>query len=289
VSEGPVDGARVRAWLVEYGHVGSHPASLLIAGRPAGELWTVPFCFAAVDTGTALVLVDVGFSSAHHRDRLGAKYTGAVWCPPVAALRRLGLNPAGVDAVLVTHKHFDHAGALPDFPAARVFLRREEHDAHRAALARPDEAPPSMFRATDPDVLDVLDARAAAGLLTLVDGDGATVHGIELRPALDTHTPGSQYAVLPTPDGPLFFPGDNVSCYRNIEGGLTPITSLTGPEDRWRAWAGELLAAAGGDTGRIVPFHDDEVWGRFRTHTFADGLRAAALTPGTPLPRSEGT
>lgn len=270
-------------WLVEYGHVDDHPASLLVAGQPPGLRWSVPFCFAAVLVESSLVLIDVGFSSAYHQDRLGAKYSGAVWCSPVAALARIGLSAASVETVVLTHKHFDHAGALVDFPGARVLVRREELDRHLAAVLAPDEFSPAMFRATDPDLLEVLDARAVAGLLTLVDGP-CSVLGIDVLPALDTHTPGSQYAVVPTCDGPLIFPGDNVSSYQNVEGGRVPIASLTGSVDRWYSLADELVLAAGGDTRRIVPFHDDLVWRRFPAYQFGDGLRVAALTSDTPLP-----
>jgi N-acyl homoserine lactone hydrolase len=267
------------AWLVECGHVTDHPGNLLIEG--ATGLRDVPYCFAAVRIGTVVTLVDVGFSSAFHQQRLDAKYGNAHWCAPVDALARLGVHD--VDTVVLTHKHFDHAGALPDFPAAQALLRREEYEQHIAAVANPDEFPPAMFKATDTDLLDVLAAREAAGLLTLVDSV-VRLPGIDVYPALDTHTPGSQYAVVTTTGGPLVFPGDNVSTYENIEGDRTPISSLTGPVARWHTLADELVAAAGGDTRRVVPFHDDEVWRRFPSVTFTDGLHAAALTNETPLP-----
>jgi glyoxylase-like metal-dependent hydrolase (beta-lactamase superfamily II) len=274
---------RTAAWLVECGHVSGHPAGLLVAGRT--ELRDVPYCFGAVRVGTSVTLIDVGFSSPFHQRRLGTKYSNPAWCAPVVALARIGIAVTDVDTVVLTHKHFDHAGALPDFPAARVILQRAEYEQHRAAVAEPDRFGQAMFRATDADLLDVLDARAAAGLLTLVDGD-VSLPGMALHPALDTHTPGSQYAVAATDEGPLVFAGDNVSTYENIEHPREPISSLTGPVDRWHVLADELVGAAGGATERIVPFHDDEVWRRFPSVRFADGLHAAALTSTTPL---EGT
>ena len=66
-----------------------------------------------VETAKHRILVDAGIRpGAAHADRL----------PDLARLGDLG----GLDAVLVTHAHLDHTGALPlvhgAFPAARVWM-----------------------------------------------------------------------------------------------------------------------------------------------------------------------
>ncbi len=277
------------AWLVEYGHVSAHPAAGFVAGATGTR--GVPFCFAAIADGSvadgaAVTLVDVGFSAPFHQQRLSAKHGGGRWISPVAALARIGLPAGAVTQVVLTHKHFDHAGAVAEFPAAEVVVQRAELDRHQAALREPERLAAEL-RATDPDVLEVL------GRCRLRLADGAVTAGsLAVVPAFDTHTAGSQYAVLDTPDGPLVFPGDNVSAYENLEGspgrpGPVPIGSLTGPAANWLALADELVAAAGGDTTRIIPFHDDEAWRRYPGHAFADELRVAELTPATPLPTED--
>jgi glyoxylase-like metal-dependent hydrolase (beta-lactamase superfamily II) len=269
------------AWLVEYGHVARHPAAGFLSGA-AGVSGT-PFCFAVIAAHGAVTLVDAGFSASFHQRRLAGKHGGGRWISPVGAVARLGLAPDAVGTIALTHKHFDHAGAVADFPGAVVVLQRAELDRHRRAVADPERFAAEL-KATDPDLLETL----ARCRVRLVDGPGAA-GPVRLHPAADTHTPGSQYAVLDTADGPLVFPGDNVSVYQNLEGdGVRepplPIGSLTGPVRNWLALAGELTAAAGGDTRRVIPFHDDAAWLRYPTLTFPDGLRVAALTAATPLP-----
>jgi N-acyl homoserine lactone hydrolase len=278
------------AWLVEYGHVSAHPAAGFVAGATGTR--GVPFCFAAIadggggDAGGAVTLVDAGFSAPFHQQRLSAKHGGGRWISPVAALARIGIPAGAVARIVLTHKHFDHAGAVAEFPAAEVVVQQAELDRHRAALREPERLAAEL-RATDPDVLEVL----GRCRLRLIAGT-ATAGPLAVVPAFDTHTAGSQYAVLGTPDGPLVFPGDNVSAYENLEGspgrpGPIPIGSLNGPEANWLALAGDLVAAAGEDTTRIIPFHDDEAWHRYPSFAFADELRVAALTPATPLPSED--
>ena len=279
--------------LVEYGHVSGHPAALFVEG--AGDaVREVPFCFAVARSSAAVVLVDVGFSSTFHQQRLGRKYSDARWCSPVQAIARLGLAPADVDTVILTHKHFDHAQALPDFPAAEVFLQRREYDQHRFALAHPDEQA-ALLRATDDGLLDALDDRRKSGRLRLLDGACTVVPGLTVFPAHDTHTPGSQYVVVESAGVPWVLAGDNVSVYENSEGAdgrgrLTPITSLTGARHSWRLAVARMVEQAGGDTRRVVPFHDDAVWDRFPTTTHDDGLHTATLTDDaglTPRPDAD--
>lgn len=47
----------------------------------------------------------------------------------VAQLADLGLRPADIDYVAVSHAHFDHAGQVNDFPNATLIIQRAELDA----------------------------------------------------------------------------------------------------------------------------------------------------------------
>lgn len=266
---------------MEYGHVARHPAAGFLAG--ADGFSGTPFCFAVIASRGTVTLVDAGFSASFHQRRLAGKHGGGQWIAPVRAVERLGLAADAVKVIALTHKHFDHAGAVADFPGAEVVLQRAELDRHRRAVTDPARFAAEL-KATDPDLLETL----ARCRVRLVDGPGIA-GPLRLHPAADTHTPGSQYAVFDTADGPLVFPGDNVSVYQNLEGdGVRPpplpIGSLTGPVPNWLALAGELTAAAGGDTRRVIPFHDDAAWLRYPTLAFPDTLRVAALTAATPLP-----
>jgi glyoxylase-like metal-dependent hydrolase (beta-lactamase superfamily II) len=49
----------------------------------------------------------------------------------VCQLARLGYSPGDVRHIVLTHLHFDHAGGLPDFPAAQVHVHRREYEAMR--------------------------------------------------------------------------------------------------------------------------------------------------------------
>jgi N-acyl homoserine lactone hydrolase len=266
---------------VEYGHVARHPAAGFLSG--AVGVGGTPFCFAVIASHDTVMLVDAGFSAPFHQRRLSGKHGGGQWITPVRAVARLGIPADTVETIVLTHKHFDHAGAVADFPRAEVVLQRTEVERHQRAVTDPARFA-SELRATDPDLLETL----ARCRVHLVDGPG-TAGPVRLHPAADTHTPGSQYAVLDTAEGPLVFAGDNVSVYRNVEGDgprqpPVPVGSLTGPVRNWLALARELTAAVGGDTRRVIPFHDDAVWLRYPTMTFPDMLRVAALTSATPLP-----
>lgn len=95
-----------------------------------------------VETGEGLVLVDTGFGSddvAHPHRRLGVPFTIAFRPQArraetaVELVRGLGFDPADVRRIAVTHLDLDHAGGLPDFPAAEVHVFAPE----RAAAVHP--------------------------------------------------------------------------------------------------------------------------------------------------------
>jgi glyoxylase-like metal-dependent hydrolase (beta-lactamase superfamily II) len=72
-----------------------------------------------VGSGHRLLLIDAG---------LGPKVHGAL----LASLQEVGVKPAVIDAVLLTHSHFDHVGGLLDdagrlaFPRATIYMASAE-------------------------------------------------------------------------------------------------------------------------------------------------------------------
>lgn len=89
-----------------------------------------------IESSDGLVLVDTGMGTEdmrHPYRRLGAPFKvgfGVKVDPAGTAIERvraLGLDPADVRHIVPTHLDLDHAGGLPDFPAARVHVTADEH------------------------------------------------------------------------------------------------------------------------------------------------------------------
>jgi glyoxylase-like metal-dependent hydrolase (beta-lactamase superfamily II) len=112
-----------------------------------------------------------------------------------SSLARAGFRPEDVTKVVLTHLHFDHAGAttklddsgrpVPRFPKARHYVQQKEWD----AALNPNRRTRASYR---PD--DFLPVQAA-GLLELIDGPFALEPGLELLPT-GGHTPGHQIVLV---------------------------------------------------------------------------------------------
>ena len=103
----------------------------LIAGE--GGLGPTPIvCHCLlIETADSLVLVDTGLGlddAARPHRRLGAPFVVAFRVQAtreeaaIEQIRARGLDPGDVRHIVVTHLDLDHAGGLPDFPAAEVHL-----------------------------------------------------------------------------------------------------------------------------------------------------------------------
>jgi N-acyl homoserine lactone hydrolase len=270
-------------WVLEYGFVDRFPASNLFAAQPNEGHRRMPYCFALVRSADRCVLVDNGFADEAVYRRLTDKYGRTRWADPVHVLDRIGVSAAQVDTVILTHNHFDHAGRTSAFPNAHVHIQRREIAEYEAALKRPRRFE-YLTRSCEAGLPALLVERDREGLATYLDGAAEIGPGLAVRPAFDTHTAGSQVvAVANDADGDWVFAGDNVYSYENLEGLhgdgiLAPIAMTTGSATAWLAFADDLLSSVGGETRRIIPFHEHRIWERFPSREFDDGLHVAEIS-----------
>jgi len=90
-----------------------------------------------IESGDGLVLVDTGFGRGDARNpaQLGQPFRAVLRPRPrleetaIAQIEALGFAAADVRHIVATHLDLDHAGGLPDFPAAEVHVLTAEKEA----------------------------------------------------------------------------------------------------------------------------------------------------------------
>ena len=144
-----------------------------------------------IDAGGKRVLVETGTGvRMSDKDR---EIKGVEGGDPAEALRAVGVDPASIDFVVVSHLHYDHAGGMvdaagaPSFPQARYVVQRDEAEA-----AHGDE-----LRLAGIMEREQLDLVRAAGQLAEVAGEVELVGGVSVLPT-GGHTRGSQAVLLGT-------------------------------------------------------------------------------------------
>jgi glyoxylase-like metal-dependent hydrolase (beta-lactamase superfamily II) len=138
-----------------------------------------------VEAAGKRVLVETGTGA--RMDAKDRDIKGVEGGDPVTALRAVGIDPASIDFVVVSHLHYDHAGGMvdadgrPSFPRARYVVQRDEAEA-----AHGDELRLQGLMETEQ-----LDLVRAAGQLAEVSGEVELVAGVRVMPT-GGHTRGSQ-------------------------------------------------------------------------------------------------
>lgn len=168
------------------------------------------------------------------------------------AFEYVGIDPADVVAVAVSHLHYDHAGGIRWFAEhAPVHCQKLELD---HALAQ---------RAPEPQALCRIDYDDHRIDWCLADGDVEIAPGITAV-ATYGHTVGHQSFVVDLADGGGFvFAFDAADLQQNIDDELAPGSVATGDVGQAVESIRRLKAIAGEKGYRVVPGHDPDVWPAF--------------------------
>jgi len=269
-------------WALEFSQLPVYPDRALIYGKEDGTR-PLSFYYFVVQNKDRVVLVDAGFSDNAFCNEAVEGFGLVKFTKPDVILPRVGLTPEDVDAVIVTHHHWDHISGIPYFPNADIYLQKREAENWLTKIT----APPRLkwlCSGLDPETGPDLLKAGEEGRLRLVDGTVEPFPGITIRPAFDTHTAGSQFIVVEPSDGGdnWVFCGDTAYVYDNI-GGLdgtemhVPVGVAQGSQECCVRSTDEMLTAAGDNIHRVLPSHENRIWERYPSITLDDGLRVAEL------------
>lgn len=159
-----------------------------------------------VQTGSSNILIDTGLGNKFTDKQKEIFQVYRDWAV-VDELKSLGLDRRDIDAVILTHCDFDHAGGLVmlnsrgkqelTFPAARHIIQAKEWD---------DVLHPNI-RSTHTYWPENFTGLVDSGLLELVDGDAQVVDNITIRHT-GGHTRGYQLVEIQGSEGCAVHLGD---------------------------------------------------------------------------------
>jgi glyoxylase-like metal-dependent hydrolase (beta-lactamase superfamily II) len=196
------------------------------------------------------IVVDTGFDAVE-----GAKRGRKVARAPAAALEQIGVGAGGVEQVIVTHLHYDHAGTLSAFPKAHFHLQAAE----MAYATGPCMCHPHIRYPFTADHVCEMVRNVYAGRVVFHDGDAEVAPGITVH-KIGGHSRGLQCVRVATATGPVVLASDASHFYENFEKGkVFPITiDIADVLDGYRRL--QRLAAS---PRHVVPGHDPLVLERY--------------------------
>ena len=272
---------------IKYAHHGErHGGDNFIHSDPHEQASPLDYFIWAIVGPSRVFVVDTGFSRemAGHRGRLLTN-------PIEAGLAAIGIRPADVDDVIITHMHYDHAGNRELFPRARYHVQDREmaYCTGRCMCHGPLRFP------YDADDVARMVRRVYDGRVEFHDGDASLTSGLSLH-RIGGHTDGLQAVRVRTERGWICLASDASHLYANLEQ-TRPFPAVLNVADMLEGYR-RLVRLADQPAG-VIPGHDPLVLKRYtpprpeldgwivRLDVPRQAGSGAAAVPEAPYPRSD--
>ena len=213
--------AHYRITVLEIGYGENIPASFYLGDFADPELTfpVHPFSMTLVQGEGRNILIDTGINTEDpvKQGIIAAAGIGHTRSPR-EVLETVGLKPEDIDTVILTHAHFDHAGALECYPNATFYIQRRELAGWNEFLMDGKLQSIGIF-SMDPGDVKRLNALKEEGRLKLLEGDVVDLFpGITIKAAGFGHSFGLQMVLIETDDGLFVHVGDVANRPENLTG-----------------------------------------------------------------------
>lgn len=247
------DADKYEVYAVRYATLASFPASSLVAGADRSRRLDIAMMIWVLKGNDGrIAIVDAGF----HRDQYFRQFTVRDYVKPSEAIAPLGLKPEDVTDLLITHMHWDHAGGIDLFPAARVWIQKDEYDYYAGEAWQTR----STHGGIDPDDVVEIVKRNMQGKVSFVRGDDDTsLSGITFGVG-GKHTWASQFVSVQTRAHTVVLASDNMYLYENLDT-HTPISQTLDAASNLRTQ--DRMKSIASESRLLVPGHDAAVFARF--------------------------
>lgn len=266
-------------FVLEYAHSHAQAVASLVHGAYAQGATDVPFAFVAARSPHGVLLVDTGFiADAGGGKVMAERFDIPTWVHPLRLLATIGVAADAVTDIVLSHAHFDHMGAIDQFPRARLHIQKRELLSWVEAMALPPRFA-FLTDAVDPEDIQGAIAAASEHRLNLLDGDRDDVlPGVHVRLAADSHTLGSQWVALDTAKGRFVVSGDCIYSYQNLaaarpDGKHVPLGFGVGSVWQQLMAMDRISETVAGDLSRILILHDFDRWKQCVPVAEIDGLK----------------
>ncbi len=209
---------------------------------------TYLWCIKGEDTA---ILVDTGMADEAAETFHTAKYLGGARYLE-DRLRKLGVEPADIEIVIVSHLHSDHFSAYQLYPKATFYIQRKEIEFF--------SGPGVKFRQVSqhaPNMSEVM-SLAYANRIRYLDGNEQVAPGIRVV-LVGGHTPGSQAVVVATSKGEAVICADAMDLYQNMAEGVVGMYVDLMPA----LFALDKIRVLASSPELIIPGHDPLVMSKF--------------------------
>jgi glyoxylase-like metal-dependent hydrolase (beta-lactamase superfamily II) len=222
-----------------------------ILADPHDGIMPIDYFVWVIRSPTRTIVVDTGFEHGE-----GRKRGRQVLRLPREGLAMIGVEASRVEDVIITHLHYDHAGTLEDFPAARFHLQEREMS---YATGRHMCQPQPFAQAYVADHICALVRRVFDGRVCFHEGTSEIAPGVSLH-HVGGHTMGMQCVRVWTARGWVVLASDAAHFYENMDK-LAPFPIVYSVADMIDGY--RKMRRLADSERHVIPGHDPLVMARY--------------------------
>ncbi len=175
-----------------------------------GQKIKAPIIMYLIQNGEKNFLVDVGCGDEAWCKQYHHPIVQTEDMKPLNALKKVGMTPDDIDAIILTHLHWDHCFNLDLFPKSKVYVQKKE--IMSALFPLKTEV---VFYEGFEMGLKAKWIEALPNFIVL-NGDAVIAEGVEVK-LLPGHTRGFQGVIVETEKGKYLIASDTIPLLENLE------------------------------------------------------------------------